>query len=138
MISQSMAARRLSLDLVATFALIGLLLAATGIYGVVNHATMQRSREFGIRLALGAETTSVRALVLRQGLLLAAVGVAIGIAGALALSGVIRAQLFSVEPSDPLTLVAVCVALVAVALVACYLPARRATRINPADVLKAE
>jgi predicted permease len=138
LVSESTAARRLSLDLVAAFAGIGLLLAATGIYGVVNHATIQRSREFGIRLALGAETSSVRALVLRQGLVLAVAGVAIGLAGALALSGVIRAQLFGIEPTDPLTLAAVSATLATVALVACYLPARRATKISAAEVLRAD
>jgi putative ABC transport system permease protein len=136
LMSESVSGRRLSLDIVGAFALIGLLLAATGIYGVVSHAAQQRTREFGIRLALGAESTSVLALVFKQGLLLAILGASLGLAGALALGGVLRAQLFGVEPSDPATLAAVCVALVLVALVACYLPARRAVKVNPASILR--
>ena len=137
-LSESVGARELSLKLVGGFALIGLMLAVTGIYGVISYATQQRSREFGIRLALGAGQRSVLHLVLRQGLLLALVGLAIGIGGALALGGVIEAQLFGVEPTDPLTLAAVSLGLVAVALLACYLPARRAIKINPATVLRSE
>ena len=138
LVSASMGARLLSLRLVGAFALIGLLLATTGIYGVVSHATAARSREFGIRLALGAETRSVLGLVLRHGILLVGIGLAIGLAGALALGGVIRAQLFEVQPADPVTLAAVCIGLVAIALLACYLPARRATRVSPASVLRTD
>ncbi|HXT70433.1 MAG TPA: ADOP family duplicated permease [Vicinamibacterales bacterium] len=136
LLSESVGGRRLSLNLVGGFALIGLLLAATGIYGVVSHATEQRTREFGIRLALGAESASVLSLVLRQGLLLAAIGAAVGLIGALAIGGVLRAQLFGVEPSDPLTLAAVCAGVILVAVVAGYLPARRAVRIDPATILR--
>jgi putative ABC transport system permease protein len=136
LLAQSIGGRTLSLNLVGGFAIIGLLLAATGIYGVVSHATQQRSREFGIRLALGAEAGSVLRSVLRQGFILGVTGTVVGLAGALALGSVIRAQLFGIEPSDPLTLVAVSGALVGIALVAGYLPARRATRINPVAVLK--
>jgi putative ABC transport system permease protein len=138
MLSASIGARRLSLSLVGGFALIGLLLAITGIYGVVSHATQQRSREFGIRLALGAESSSVLALVLRHGVVLAGLGLVIGLAGTLALGGLIRAQLFGVEPTDPLTLGGVCAVLVVIALVASLVPARRAIRINPATVLRAD
>jgi putative ABC transport system permease protein len=136
LMSESVSGRRLSLNIVGGFALIGLLLAATGIYGVVSHTAQQRTREFGIRLALGAESTSVLGLVFRQGLLLALVGASLGLAGALAMGGVMRAQLFGIEPSDPATLATVCVALIVVALVACYLPARRALKINPASILR--
>jgi putative ABC transport system permease protein len=136
LLSESVSGRRLSLNIVGSFALIGLLLAATGIYGVVSHTAQQRTREFGIRLALGAESTSVLGLVFRQGLLLAGIGASLGLAGALAMGGVLRAQLFGIEPSDPLTLAAVSGALILVALVACYLPARRAVRINPATILR--
>jgi putative ABC transport system permease protein len=134
--ARSLSGRELSLNIVAGFGVIGLLLAATGIYGVVSHAAQQRAREFGIRLALGAEGSSVFGLVLRQGLLLAIIGTALGLTGALALGGVIRAQLFGIEPSDPSTLAAVCGGLIAVALFACYLPARRAVKINPATILR--
>ena len=134
--SASVSGRRLSLNIVGAFALIGLLLAATGIYGVVSHAAQQRTREFGIRLALGAESTSVLGLVFRQGLLLTVIGASLGLAGALALGGVVRAQLFGIEPSDPATLATVGVAVIVVALVACYLPARRALKVNPASILR--
>jgi putative ABC transport system permease protein len=136
LMSQSVSGRRLSLSIVGAFGLIGLLLAATGIYGVVSHAAQQRMREFGIRLALGAESTSVLGLVFRQGLVLAVIGISLGLAGALAMGGVLRAQLFGIEPSDPTTLGAVCAGLIAVALVACYLPARRAVKVNPASILR--
>jgi putative ABC transport system permease protein len=134
--AESVGPRRLSLDLVGAFALIGALLATTGIYGVVNHATQQRSREFGIRLALGAERGSVLRLVLGHGLRLALLGVVIGVTGALAMGGLIRAQLFGIDPSDPGTLAAVCGGLAIVALAACYVPARRAVRVSPASVLR--
>jgi len=136
LMSASLAGRRLSLNIVGGFALIGVLLAATGIYGVVSHAAQQRTREFGIRLALGAEPASVLGLVFKQGVRLAIVGALLGIAGALALGGVLRAQLFRIEPSDPATLATVCAGLIAVALLACYVPARRAVRINPASILR--
>jgi ABC-type antimicrobial peptide transport system permease subunit len=136
MMAASVGARRLSLNLVSGFALIGLLLATTGIYGVVSHATQQRSREFGIRLALGAERGSVLRLVLRHGCVLALVGVAIGVTGALAMGDIIRAELFGIDPSDPVTLAAVCGGLAIVTLAASYVPARRAVRVNPASVLR--
>jgi putative ABC transport system permease protein len=136
MMAESVGARRLSMELVGGFALIGLLLATTGIYGIVSHATQQRSREFGIRLALGAERGSVLRLVIRHGLALALIGVGIGLAGALAMGGIISSQLFGIEPSDPLTLSAVCAGFAIVALAACYWPAWRAVRVNPASVLR--
>ncbi len=136
LMSESVSGRRLSLNIVGAFALIGVLLAATGIYGVVSHAVQQRTREFGIRLALGAESTLVFGLVFRRGLLLAVIGASLGLAGALAVGGVLRAQLFGVQPSDPATLVAVSVGLIAVAFLACYVPARRAVKINPASILR--
>jgi putative ABC transport system permease protein len=136
LMSESVSGRQLSLNIVGAFALIGLLLAATGIYGVVSHAAQQRTREFGIRLALGAESTSVLGLVFRQGLVLTVIGATLGLAGALAMGGVLRAQLFGIEPSDPATLAAACAGLIAVALLACYLPARRAVKVNPASILR--
>ena len=136
LMAASVSGRRLSLNIVGGFALIGLLLAATGIYGVVSHSAQQRTREFGIRLALGAESASVLALVFRQGLLLAVIGAALGLGGALAMGGLLQAQLFGIESSDPTTLAAVSVGLIAIALVACYLPARRAVQVNPASILR--
>lgn len=135
-VSAALGSRRLSLNLIGSFAAIGLLLAATGIFGVVNHTAQQRTREFGIRLALGAERRSVIGLVMRQAVGLAVAGLALGVVGVFVLGGIIRAQLFGVEPSDPLTLGAMCAALLATALLAGYHPARRAVRTNPANVLR--
>jgi putative ABC transport system permease protein len=137
-VSESIGTRRFSLQLVGAFAVLGLLLATTGIYSVVSYATEQRSREFGIRMALGAAAPSLLRNVLAQGVLLAVVGLAPGLAATVALGGVIRNQLFGVQPIDPLTLAAVSAMLVLVAGAACYLPARRASRTNPLDVLRAE
>jgi len=136
LMAASVSGRRLSVKIVGGFALIGLLLAATGIYGVVSHAAQQRTREFGIRLALGAESASLLGLVLRHGLMLALIGASLGLAGTLAMGGILRAQLFGVEPSDPVTLAAVSVTVMIIALVACYLPARRAVSIDPASILR--
>jgi len=135
---ESIGARRFSLELVAAFAILGLVLAATGIYSVVSYATEQRAREFGIRLALGAEAPSLLRQVLGQGAVLAIVGLAPGLAAAIALGGLIRNQLFNVDPIDPLTLASVCVLLMFVALIACYVPARRAMKVDPASVLRSE
>ena len=138
LVSDSVGTRQVLLDLVGSFALIGLLLAATGIYGVVSHATQQRAREFGIRLALGAERGSVLRLVLWHGLVLALIGIGLGLAGAVAMGSLIRAQLVGIEPTDPLTLGAVGIALAVVAVAACYVPALRTMRVNPANVLRAD
>lgn len=137
-VRQSVATRRFILLLVGGFAWIGLVLAATGIYGVVNYSVRQRSREFGIRVALGAEPGVVLRMVLRQGLVVTAIGLVVGCGAALAVGGILRHQLFGVEPTDALTFVSVSAALLVVALTASYLPARRAVKIDPATVLRAE
>ncbi len=138
LISRSVATRRFALWLVTGFSTIALVLAATGIYGVVAYNARQRIREFGIRLALGAASRQVLQLVIRQSVLPVAAGLVMGAGGALALASVIRAQLFGVEPNDPTTFVVVSAILAAIALGASYLPARRATRINPAVVLRSD
>ena len=137
-IAASLEARRLSLLLVGGFAILGLLLAATGIYSVINYVTRQRMHEFGIRLALGAEPASVIRLVLRQGLVLGGIGLGIGIGGALLLTGLVKGQLFGVTPTDPATFVIVAAGVLAVTLLACYAPARRANRVSPTIVLRSE
>jgi putative ABC transport system permease protein len=137
-VARSVATRRFALWMVGGFAAIGLVLASTGIYGVVAYAARQRTREFGIRLALGARSGEVIRLVLRQGLIPVVVGVVLGTAGALALTGLIRAQLFGVEPTDPATFSLVVLVLGLVGVAACYLPARRANRLNPSAVLRAD
>jgi len=129
---------RFTLFLVALFAGLALTLAAIGIYGVISYAVSQRSSEFGLRMALGAQATDVRRLVLRQGVRLALVGVMLGLLGALALGRVLRSLLFQVRATDPMTFGAVTAVAIVVALVACYLPARRATTVDPASALRAE
>ena len=120
------------------FAGVGLFLAAIGLYGVLAYSVARRTREIGIRMALGAQIADVIRLILNQGLALVAVGGVIGMAVALATGRVLRTFLFGVSSSDPLTFVAVTVLLAAVALLACWLPARRATRINPTESLRYE
>jgi predicted permease len=129
---------RFALFLVALFAGLALTLAAIGIYGVISYAVSQRTHEFGLRMALGAQAGDVRRLVLRQGVKLALPGVALGIVGALALGRVLSSLLYEVSAADPLTFTAVPVAAIAVAALACYLPARRATVVDPANALRSE
>jgi putative ABC transport system permease protein len=129
---------RFTLMLVGAFAALALVLAAVGIYGVMGYAVSQRTPEMGIRMALGAQPGEVLALVLREGLALTLGGVALGVMGALALTRYIEGQLFAVQPADPATFAAVAVGLAAVATVACYVPARRAARVDPLVALRHE
>ena len=137
-ISRSVAARRQTLTLLGLFAVVALGLAALGLYGVLAHAVALRRHEIGIRMALGAQRTDVLRLVLRHGLGLTLLGVAIGLAGAFALTRVLRNHLYEVGPVDPITFAAVAMLLVFVALLACWLPARRAARVDPMEALKCE
>jgi putative ABC transport system permease protein len=130
--------RRLSMTLLATFAGLAMVLAALGIYGVMAFDVTRRSQEIGVRMALGAARSDVLGLVLRQGLTLAALGVVLGLLGALALTRVLQAQLFGIAATDPLTFVSVAGVLLAVATVATLLPALRATRVNPVQALRYE
>jgi putative ABC transport system permease protein len=120
------------------FAGLATLLAAVGIFGVMNYSVTLRTREIGIRMALGAQPARVLTLVLRQGLLLTLVGIGIGLVGALALTRVMSSLLFGVDATDPLTYAAIMLLLAAVSLIACYIPARRATRIDPLTALRYE
>jgi putative ABC transport system permease protein len=138
LVAASWGDRRFNLALLATFAVLALALAAVGIHGVMSYAVARRTREIGVRMALGARASDVLRLVLRQGLALAVAGLAAGLAAALALRRLVSAMLFGVEPSDPLTLGAVSAVLLAVALLACYAPARRAARVDPAEALRWE
>ena len=136
--SASLATRRFNLTLVGVFAATALLLAVAGIYGVMAYSVARRTHELGVRMALGASAPHVLRLVLRQGMLTTAVGLAIGITGALVLTRAMQSLLFDVSPTDPLTLFAVALLLGLAALLASYLPARRATKVDPIVALRHE
>jgi predicted permease len=129
---------RLLAQLLGGFAGLALLLAAIGTYGVLSYMVAERRREIGIRMALGADQSSVLAQVLRQGLVLTSVGIAVGLAGAFALNQLIRSLLFGVQPTDPMTLGGVVATITLVAAIACWLPAWRASRMDPNIVLRQE
>jgi len=114
------------------------LLACAGLYGVLSYSVSRRTQEIGIRMALGAKRTDVLTLVLRQGMSLAVLGIAIGLSGAFVVTRYLESLLFEVRAADPLTFAVTSVALAAVALAACYLPARRATRVDPVITLRSE
>ena len=136
LIGDTLSTQRLTNILLTGFAVLALLLAAVGIYSTMSLYVGSRTKEFGIRLALGAQPGALRRTVLRQGLVLTAVGVAVGLAGALALTRTIRSLLFEVSATDPFVFTAIPVLLVIVSLVACYTPARRATKVDPLVALK--
>ena len=136
--NKSVAERRFNMSLVLAFALSALALASFGVYGVLAYTVARRRSEIGIRMAHGADAGSVRSLVLRQGMQPVAIGLAVGVAGALAAGRLLSSMLFRVSANDPLTVAAVAAALCAVALAACAVPARRATRVNPIAALRCE
>jgi predicted permease len=137
-LSASVAPRRFNMLLLAAFAGLALLLASIGIYGVMSYSVSQYTHEIGIRMALGARASDVLQLIVRQGMALVLIGLAVGAAGALALTRVMRSLLFDVKPWDPLTLTSVSALLAAVAFAASYIPARRATRVDPMIALRYE
>ena len=135
-LSASLAARRFLMEMVACFAATALLLAALGIYGVISYIVSERTRDIGIRLALGAQRENILGMVLRQGLGLAISGAVVGLVAALIASHLMAGLLYGVRPTDPLTFIGVTLLLTVVALAACYIPARRAMRINPLIALR--
>jgi putative ABC transport system permease protein len=137
-LSNSVAARRFHLMLLGGFAALALLLAGIGVYGVISYVTTQRMHEVGIRMALGAQSADVSRLFIRQGMALVSLGVGLGLLGAFALTRVMSSLLFGVGATDPLTFACVALLLSSIALVACYLPARRAARIDPLVALRHE
>ena len=135
-LDESMARTSFALVLLGIAAALALLLSLVGIYGVISYIVSQRTREIGVRMAVGADARDVRQMVLRQGMVLSGIGVVIGLAAAIGLARVMSSLLYGVEPSDPLTLGAATIVLVSVALVACYVPASRASRTHPVDALR--
>ena len=137
-VSESLAGQRFSMILLSVFAVIALLLSSIGIYGVLSYVVAQRTREIGIRIALGAQRSTVLRLMLGEGMRMAVVGVAVGIALALALTRLMASQLYAISATDPLTFTGVAIILVGVALFASYIPARRAMRVDPMAALRYE
>ena len=137
-VSTSLAERRFSMEMVACFAATALLLAALGIYGVISYIVSERTQEIGIRLALGARRGTILQMVLRQGLGMAMAGAGLGLVGSVIVSHLMAGLLYGVMPTDPLTFVGVTLVLTGVALAACYIPARRAMRVDPMIALRYE
>lgn len=138
LVDRSLTQPRFAMLLVTAFGVLSLVLASVGIYGVISYSVTQRTREIGIRMALGAERTSVFGMVVRQGVALAAAGIVIGLVGAFGSTRILRTFLYNVRPSDPLTFCSVCVLLTGVAILASWIPARKATRIDPTVALREE
>jgi putative ABC transport system permease protein len=137
-LAASMSSRRFNLLLLSIFALLALTLAAVGVFSVIAHAVMQRTYEIGIRMALGASPGDILRLFVGQGMKFVAIGIALGLAGAWALTRVIANLLFGVKATDPLTFAGVALLLSIIALLACYLPARRAAKVDPMTSLRFE
>ena len=137
-IDRAVSPRRLITFLLGLFSLLALLLASLGIYGVIAYSVSQRTQEIGIRLALGSSVATVRRLILGEGMKLALIGCGLGLIGSLALSRVLQALLFGVSPADPFTFITSGILMSVVALTACWLPALRASRVDPMVVLHHE
>ena len=137
-VKDSLTQSRFSMLLLGAFGALALILASIGIYGVISYSVGQRTREIGVRMALGAQRRNVLGLVLGQGARLAGLGIAIGLVAAIGVTRLMASLLFGVAPRDPLTFFAVPVLLMAIALLACYIPARRAMRVDPMVALRYE
>jgi putative ABC transport system permease protein len=138
LVSETVGSQRFAMILLSIFAGLALVLSAVGVFGVISHLVSQRTREIGVRVALGAQRSDVLRLILSEGARLILFGVAIGLAASLGLTRLLATILFGVRTSDPVTLIFVSVILSAVAFLACYIPAQRATRVDPMVALRYE
>jgi putative ABC transport system permease protein len=138
LIATSASQRRFALVIIETFALSALLLAAIGIYGVLSGSVSERTREIGVRAALGASRRSILTLVVRQGIALTLAGVVLGLSGAVAATQALLSLMFGISRLDPVTYLGVVTLLLSVAMLACWLPAWRASRVDPAITLRSE
>jgi ABC-type antimicrobial peptide transport system permease subunit len=136
--SESLNNRRFNFTLVGVFALAALVLAMVGVFGVLAYSVAQRTQEIGVRIALGATPGGILKMVLGQGLLTVAIGLIVGLAGSLLLTRTMRSMLFEISPNDPLTIVGIALLLLLIAMLASYIPARRATRVDPMIALRYE
>jgi len=136
--SASIAARQFNMVLMGLFAILAAILAAIGIYGVMAYNVRQRTHEIGVRMAFGAERRHVLGMICREGMLLTAVGIMIGTVGALALTRLLGSYLYEVKPRDPVAFIATALVLAGVAMLACAIPARRATKVDPMVALRYE
>jgi ABC-type antimicrobial peptide transport system permease subunit len=137
-IERSMAARRFSMILLAAFAVLALILSCVGIFGVISYVVTQRTHEIGIRMALGAQRNDVLKLMLGEGMQMAMAGVVVGLVASVFLTRLLSTMLYGVSATDPITFIGVAVILSAVALTACYIPTRRAMRVDPMVALRYE
>ena len=137
-IARSLTRDRFSVFVLGAFACLALMLAAVGLYGVVAYVVTQRTNEIGVRMALGAEPRGIQRLVVVQSLRMVFVGLGLGLAGAIVVTGILRSLLYEVQPRDPMTFAIVTLLLVVVALAAAFIPARRAARVDPVTALRAE
>lgn len=138
LLAESVSGRRFNMLLLTIFAVVALILAMVGIYGVMSYTVAQRTHEIGIRVAIGAQSRDVFGMVIRQGMMLAVIGIVLGLVGAFALTRLMTSMLFGVEPTDTTTFVGIAVLLSVVALAACYIPGRRAAKVNPLVALRYE
>ena len=138
LIGRNLAQRRFYLVLLGAFAALAGALAAIGVYGVMSYVVMQGRRDIGIRLALGARASQVQAGVVAQGIRVVAAGLGVGLIGAYWLSGLLEKEVFAIQTTDPATFASVAAALMAAAIVACWIPARRTSRVDPVTVLRTE
>lgn len=138
MVAASAVRERFSMTVMSVFAIVALLLCASGVYGIISFTTAQRAREIGVRMALGADGPAIQRMVLREGSWVIAAGIALGLSGAIVAGRYLQTLLFEVKPADPATIVVVCAVLSIVGLAACYVPARRATRVDPLIALRNE